>query len=207
MIYGARISLLVGLVSVTFSALIGGTLGAIAGYFGGKTDSVIMRFVDILMAVPGIMLSIIIAAVIGQGLINVIVAVGIGTITGYARIVRASVLSVKGQDFIEAARAVNASNTRIILRHILPNIMAPIIVQATLGVAGAILATSGLSFIGMGVQPPIPEWGAILSAGRQYIRDYWYIVTFPGLAILITILSINLFGDGLRDALDPKLKR
>lgn len=205
-IYGSRISLQVGFIAVSISAITGGALGAVAGYYGGRLDNVIMRIMDILLAVPSILLAISIVAALGPGLFNVMIAVGISSIPAYARIVRASIMTIKEQEFIEAAKAIGASDFRIIVKHILPNAMAPIIVQATLGVANAILSAAGLSFIGLGIQPPIPEWGAMLSAGRHYIRDYWYIATFPGLAIMITIFGLNLFGDGLRDALDPRLK-
>ncbi len=205
-IYGSRISLQVGFIAVGISMFTGGALGAIAGYYGGKMDNVIMRFMDILLAIPGILLAISIVAALGPGLQNVMIAVGIGSIPSYARIVRASVLSIRDQEFIEAAKAVGANDFRIITKHIIPNSMAPIIVQATLGVAGAILSAAGLSFIGLGIQPPTPEWGAMLSTGRQFLRDHWHIATFPGLAIMITIFALNLLGDGLRDALDPRLK-
>lgn len=205
-LYGSRISLQVGLLSTAISSVIGAMLGAVAGFYGKKLDNIIMRIVDIMLAIPAILLAISIAAALGPGLGNVMIAVSIGAIPSFARIVRAGVLTVKEQEFVEAARACGASDLRIILKHILPNCMATIIVQATLGVASAILSTSGLSFIGLGISPPTPEWGAMLSAGRQYIRDYGYIVLFPGLAIAITIFALNLFGDGLRDALDPRLK-
>jgi len=205
-IYGSRISLQVGFIAVGIAALVGGSLGAIAGYYGGKLDNFVMRVMDILLAIPSILLAISIVAALGPGLRNVMIAVGIGSIPSYARIVRASVLSIRDQEFIEAARAVGASDFRIITKHILPNSLAPIIVQATLGVAGAILSAAGLSFIGLGIQPPTPEWGAMLSSGREYLRDNWYVATFPGLAIMITIFALNLLGDGLRDALDPRLK-
>lgn len=205
-IYGSRISLMVGLVSVTISAAAGIFLGAVAGFYGRAVDNIIMRTVDILLAIPSILLAISIAAALGSGLRNMMLAIAIGAIPNYCRIVRASILSVKDQEYVEAARAIGASDGRIIWKHILPNCLAPIIVQATLGVASAILSAASLSFIGLGVQPPAPEWGAMLSAGRDYIRDYWWIVTFPGVAIMITIFALNLFGDGLRDALDPRLK-
>lgn len=205
-IYGSRISLLVGFVAVSISMITGGTLGAIAGFFGGRTDNIIMRAMDILLAIPSILLAISIVSALGPGLINVMIAVGISSIPSYARIVRASVITLKDQEFVEAARAVGTSNFRIITKHIIPNSLAPIIVQATLGVAGAILSAAGLSFIGLGIQPPTPEWGSMLSAGRQFIRDYSHISMFPGLVIMITIFGLNLFGDGLRDALDPRLR-
>lgn len=205
-VHGSRTSLSVGIVSVGIAIIIGGLLGAAAGFYGGKIDNVIMRFMDILLAIPSILLAISIVAALGGGLFNVMLAVGISSIPGYARIVRASVIQIKGQEFIEAARAIGANDARIILLHIIPNALAPIIVQGTLGVAGAILSAAGLSFIGLGLSPPSPEWGAMLSAGRDYIRDHMWMTLWPGLFIMITILSLNLLGDGLRDALDPKLK-
>lgn len=206
LIYGSRISLQVGFIAVSISMISGGALGAIAGYFGGRLDNFIMRAMDILLAIPSILLAISIVSALGPGLKNVMIAVGISSIPSYARIVRASVITLKDQEFVEAARAVGTSNFRIITKHIIPNSLAPIIVQGTLGVAGAILSAAGLSFIGLGIQPPAPEWGAMLSSGRQYIRDYPHISAFPGLAIMITIFALNLLGDGLRDALDPRLK-
>lgn len=205
-IYGSRISLAVGLVSVSISVVFGTVLGSVAGYYGNVTDNIIMRAIDIVLSIPSILLAISIAAMLGQGLFNLMIAIGVSEIPRYARVVRAQILSVKDQEFVEAARAVGAGDLHIILFHILPNCLAPMIVQATIGVATAILDAAGLSFIGLGIQPPIPDWGDMLSAGRQYIRDYWYIVTFPGLMIMMTIYSLNLFGDGLRDALDPRLK-
>jgi peptide/nickel transport system permease protein len=206
-IYGARISLQVGFVAVSISIVIGGILGALAGFYGGKTDNIIMRLMDIFLAIPSILLAIAIVSAFGGGLLNVMIAVGISSIPTYARIVKASVISIKEQEFIEAARAVGATDLRIIFRHIIPNSLAPIIVQGTLGVAGAILAAAGLSFIGMGIQPPTPEWGAMLSNGRHIIRTSPHVATFPGLAIMLTIFALNLLGDGLRDALDPRLKQ
>lgn len=205
-IYGSRISLQVGFIAVGIAAIVGGSLGAIAGYYGNRTDNVIMRLIDVLLAIPSILLAISIVAALGPGLVNVMIAVGISSIPTYARIVRASVLTIREQEFVEAAKAIGANDFRIITKHIIPNCMAPIIVQGTLGVASAILSAAGLSFIGLGIQPPTPEWGAMLSTGRQYIRDYWHIATFPGLAIMTTIFGLNLLGDGLRDALDPRLK-
>ncbi len=205
-IYGSRISLTVGLASVSLATVVGIFLGSIAGFYGGKSDNIIMRAMDVLLAIPSLLLAISIAATLGNGIPNLILAIGFGAAPTYARIVRASIFSLKEQEFIEAARSVGASDFRIIFHHILPNCLAPIIVQMTLGVASAILSTASLSFIGLGIAPPTPEWGSMLSAGRQYIRDAWHIVTFPGAAIMITIFGLNLFGDGLRDALDPKLK-
>ena len=207
LIYGARISLQVGLFAVWLSMCVGGVLGAIAGYYGGKVDDIIMRFMDILLSIPQILLAVTIAAALGPGLLNLTIAVGIANIPSFARVVRGAVLSIVGQEFIEAAHCMGASDAWIIARHILPNCSAPIIVQATLRVAGAILAAAALSFLGLGIQPPTPEWGGMLSAARGYVRDYAYMTISPGLAIMITILALNFLGDGLRDALDPKLKR
>lgn len=206
-IHGSRVSLQVGLISVTISLIIGGTLGAIAGYYGDLIDNIIMRFMDILLAVPSILLAVTIVAALGSDMNNLMLAIGISGVPGFARIVRASVLSVKDQEFVEASRAIGAKNSTIIFKEIIPNCMAPIIVQATLGVASAILSTSALSFIGLGIQPPAPEWGSMLASGRLYLRDAMHVTLFPGLAIMITILALNLLGDGLRDALDPRLKQ
>lgn len=205
-VHGARVSLSIGVIAVSIAIVFGGLLGAIAGFYGGRVDNVIMRSMDILLAIPSILLAISIVSALGGGLFNVMLAVGISSIPGYARIVRASVITLKGQEFIEAAKAIGANDSRIILKHIIPNSLAPIIVQGTLGVAGAILSAAGLSFIGLGLSPPNPEWGAMLSGGRDYIRDHWHMTLFPGLMIMITIFALNLLGDGLRDALDPKLK-
>ena len=191
-IYGARTSIVVG---------------AAAGYYGGKADNVLMRFMDVLMAIPSTLLAISIAAALGSGLVNLMIAAGIGTIPSYARTVRASVLTVKDQEYIEAARAGGASDLRIVLRHILPNCLAPIIVRSTLGVASAILTCASLSYIGLGIQPPTPEWGNMLNTGKAYLLNEWYMALFPGLAIMMVILALNLLGDGLRDALDPRMKR
>lgn len=207
LVHGTRVSLKVGIVAVGISIVIGGILGAIAGYYGGKLDNTIMRIMDIFLAVPSILLAIAIVSALGPSILNLMLAISISSVPSYARIVRASVLSIRDQEFIEAAKAIGASNTRIIFRHIIPNSLAPVIVQATLGVASAILSTAGLSFIGLGIQPPAPEWGSMLSGGRQYLRYAWWVTTFPGVAIMITILSLNLLGDGLRDALDPRLKQ
>lgn len=206
-IHGARVSLMVGVVAVGIAVLIGGTLGAIAGFYGGKVDNIIMRAMDIFLAIPSILLAIAIVSALGANLFNLMLAIGISSIPGYARVVRASVLMVKDQEFVEAARAVGASDSRIIRKHIIPNALAPVIVQGTLGVASAILSTAGLSFIGLGVQKPRPEWGSMLANGRDFLRQAPHVTTFPGLAIMITILALNLLGDGLRDALDPRLKQ
>lgn len=207
LIHGSRISLVVGLISVSVSLIVGGILGAVAGYYGGIVDNVIMRIMDIFLAVPSILLAITIVAALGTNIINVMLAIGVSGIPNFARIVRAAVMGVKDQEFVESAKAIGATNVTVIFREIIPNCMAPIIVQATLSVAGAILSTASLSFIGLGVQPPSPEWGAMLSSGRNFLRDAVHITLFPGLAIVVTILALNLLGDGLRDALDPRLKQ
>ncbi|MCL2588517.1 MAG: ABC transporter permease [Oscillospiraceae bacterium] len=206
-VHGARISLLVGFISVTISMIIGVALGAIAGYFGRVADNLIMRSIDILLSIPPILLAISIAAALRPGLISLVIAVGIGSVPGYARIMRAAVLTVREQEFIEAARAIGAGNGRIIRRHILPNCMAPIIVQATMGMGYAILWAAALSFLGLGINPPTPEWGAMLSEARMYIRDHAHMVLFPGLSIAVIIFALNMMGDGLRDAFDPRLKK
>ncbi len=205
-IYGARVSLALGLISVTMSTVIGIILGSVAGYYGKVADNVIMRFVDIMLSIPNILLAMSIVAALGTGFFNLLIGIAVGGIPAYARVIRASILSVNEQEYIEAAHSVGASDWRIITGHIIPNCMAPIIVQATMSIAQAILFAAGLSFIGLGIMPPTPEWGSMLSAGRAYIRDYWWVVTYPGLAIMMTVFAINLLGDGLRDALDPRLK-
>ena len=205
--HGARISLYVGFVVVSISMIVGVSIGSIAGYYGGYTDNILMRLIDILLAIPNILLAIAIVAALGSGLTNLMIAVGIGAIPNYARIVRASVLSLREQEFIEAARSVGANNFRIITKHILPNCMAPIIVQATMGMATAIISTAALSFLGLGIQPPQPEWGAMLAESRRFIRDHWHMVMFPGVAIATVVFGLNMIGDGLRDAFDPRLKK
>lgn len=207
LVHGSRVSLSVGMIAVLISLILGGTLGAVAGFYGGKIDNIIMRFVDILLAVPSLLLSITIVSALGPSIFNLMLAIGISSIPSYARIVRASVLTVKDQEYVEAAKCIGANNFEIITSHILPNCLAPIIVQVSLKVAGAILATSGLSFLGLGVKSPTPEWGAMLSGGRAFLSRASHLTLFPGLAIVITILALNLLGDGLRDALDPKLKK
>ncbi len=207
MVYGARVSLVVGIISVSVSLVIGGCLGAFAGFYGGKVDLIIMRVMDVFLAVPSILLAMTIVAALGTDLVFVMLAIGISGVPNFARIVRAAVMGVKDQEFVEAARAIGASNATIIFREVIPNCLAPIIVQATLSVAGAILSTASLSFIGLGVQPPDPEWGAMLAGGRNFMRDALHLTLFPGLAIVVTILALNLLGDGLRDALDPRLKQ
>lgn len=206
-VYGTRVSLLVGIISVSFSCIIGIIIGSISGYYGKTVDNIIMRIIDMFLAIPGMLLAITIVAALGVGFENLIIAIGVGSIPLYARVVRASILSVKEQEYIEVAHSIGASDLRIIIMHILPNCMAPIIVSATMSISSAILAAAALSFIGVGVQPPTPEWGSMLSAAREYMRDYWFVVVFPGVAIMLTVFAFNVFGDGLRDALDPRLKK
>ncbi len=206
-IYGSRISLLVGFISVGIALVFGGFLGAAAGYFGGKTDHYIMRVMDVFLSIPQLLFAISVAASLGPGLGNLMLAVGVAAIPQYARVVRSGVLSIRSLDYIEASTASGGGSFYIILKHVLPNCAAPLIVQSTLGVAFAILIAAGLSFIGLGLEPPNPEWGAMLSTGREYIRDFPHLTVFPGLAIMLTILSLNFLGDGLRDVLDPKLRR
>nr|WP_319473107.1 ABC transporter permease [uncultured Sphaerochaeta sp.] len=206
MVWAVRYSLFMGTIAIALSTILGGLLGAVAGYYGKISDNIIMRFMDVLLAIPSMLLATAIVAALGTSLTNVLIAIAISYVPTYARTVRASVLTIKDQEFIEAARAMGASDVRIIFKYILPNSMAPLIVQATLGVAGAILSIAGLSFLGLGIQPPTPEWGSMLSSARAYIREGWHITVIPGLGIMITILSLNVMGDGLRDALDPRLK-
>jgi len=205
-IYGARTSLGIGFSATIIGALVGGTIGAIAGYYSGIADNVLMRIIDVVLSIPPMLLAISIAAMMGQGLVNTIVAVSIGCIGEFARIIRASILSVRDQEYIEAVRTVSASDWRIITKHILPNILAPFTVSFSLKLAGCILAAAGLSFVGLGVQAPQAEWGAMISSGRAMIRSAWWLTVFPGFAAALTIYGFNLLGDGLRDALDPKLK-
>lgn len=205
-IFGARISLIVGLVSTLSPIIVGGLLGAIAGYYGGKIENIIMRILDVLNAVPSILLAIAIIAALGASTTSLIIALSIGNIAGYARTVRAQVMGVANQEFVEAAKACGAKDATIILKHIIPNSLAPVIVRATMGIGSAVLSTSSLSYLGIGVEAHIPEWGNILKAGSAFLESNPYIAVFPGLAIIIIVLSFNYFGDGLRDALDPKLK-
>jgi peptide/nickel transport system permease protein len=205
-IYGARISLAIGLISVAISLVPGTLLGLAAGYFGGRADSLIMRLMDMLLAFPAILLAIFITAILGPSLPNTMVAVGIVYIPHYARIVRASVLSLKEQLFVQAIGHLGGGHLRILGRHVLPNALPPIIVYATLGMGTAVLQAAALGFLGLGAQPPQPEWGAMLSEGRQYIQNAPHVAAFPGAAILVLVLGFNLFGDGLRDVLDPSLR-
>lgn len=204
--YGARISLVIGTVSVALGLFLGAPLGAISGYYGGKIDLITQRFIDVLLAFPGMLLAIMVVSVLGVGLWNAMIAIGIVSIPVYTRLVRGSVLTIREQEYVQAARALGASDARIILRHIFPNALAPIIVQSTLQIASAILWAAGLGFLGLGAQPPLPEWGAMLSRGRVFIRVAPHAMLYPGLAIMFSVLGFNLLGDGLRDALDPRLR-
>ncbi len=206
LMYGARISLLVGVISVTISVLIGVSMGLAAGYYGGWMDTLTMRLIDVMLAFPGILLALAIVAIMGPGLLNVMIAVGVAAVPTYARVVRGAVLSTKQNAYVEAALVVGCEHLRVLVRHILPNVLAPIIVIATLRVGSAIITGAALSFLGLGAQPPTPEWGAMLTEGRNALRVAWWITTFPGVAIMITVLSMNLLGDGLRDALDPRMR-
>ena len=206
-IYGARISLKVGFVSVGIAVAIGVVLGLVSGFYGGIIDTVIMRFVDIMLCFPTFFLILAVIAFLEPSIWYIMAIIGLTGWMGVARLVRAEVLSLRERDFILAARALGASDARIILRHILPNALSPVLVSATLGVAGAILTESALSFLGIGVQPPTPSWGNILTSGKDYIEFGWWLSLFPGLAILVTVLAYNLLGEGIRDALDPRLNR
>ncbi|MDQ0430922.1 peptide/nickel transport system permease protein [Planomicrobium stackebrandtii] len=206
LIFGAKLTLYVGFLSVFIGGIIGVIFGIISGYYGGRVDAVIMRLMDVLLAFPGILLALAIVAVLGGSLTNVIIAVGIFSVPAFARVVRGSTLSVRKLEYVDAVRALGASDFRIIFKHILPNIMSPIIVQASLRIATAILTGAGLSFLGLGAQPPAPEWGAMLNEGRQYMFEAGHVALFPGLMIVLVVLAFNIFGDGVRDALDPKMK-
>ncbi len=205
--YGARLSFQVGFIAVGIALVCGVVLGLLAGYYGRWVDATITMLIDIMLAFPGILLALAIVAVLGPSLLNLMVAVGIAAVPSYTRLVRGAVLATKEQAYVEAARAIGVSDRAIMFRHILPNVLAPVIVLATLGIGGAILVGAALSFLGLGAKPPTPEWGAMLSQGRNYLSIAWWITLFPGLAIMVTVLSINMLGDGLRDALDPRLKR
>ncbi len=206
-IAGARISLVIGFISVGIGTLAGVPLGLIAGWAGGWANAVIMRFTDAMLALPGLLLALSIVAALGPSLTNAMIAVGIGMVPTYVRLVQSSVLSARENVYVGAAQVTGCSPLRIIARHILPNVAAPVIVVSTLGMGTSILSASGLSFLGLGAQPPTPEWGATVADGRNFLTSAWWVSTFPSLAIMVTVLAINLFGDGLRDALDPRLRR
>lgn len=205
-IYGARISMVIGLVSVGISLLFGLIVGVVSGYYGGWFDRVTMRIIDIMLAFPYILLTIVIVAILGASLANAMIAIGISQIPQYARVVRASVLAEKESDYVAAERSLGASNLELMARTILPNCLAPIFVQATLGIGDAILSSAALSFLGLGAQPPTPEWGLMIASAKEFVTSSWWIVTFPGIAILLTVLGFNLVSDSLRDALDPRLR-
>ncbi|HEV7663371.1 MAG TPA: ABC transporter permease [Chloroflexota bacterium] len=205
-LWAGQTSLPIGLVSVAIGVLFGVSLGLLAGYYGGWFDAVCMRIVDLLLAFPGILLALAIIAILGGSLINLMIAVGISSIPDYVRITRGTVLSVKEREFVLAARVIGAGGPSIMLRHILPNVLAPLIVLATLGMAAAIITGSALSFLGLGIKPPTPEWGNMLAEGREFLQRASWVAFFPGAAIMLTVLSINLLGDGLRDVLDPRMR-
>jgi peptide/nickel transport system permease protein len=208
LIYGSRFSLSVGVVAVAIAVVAGVILGAFAGYYtGGIVEDIIMRFTDIFASVPNLLMAIVIVAALGANTVNLMISVGVTSIPQFVRTTRAAVLTVTGQEYIESARAIGESETKIIFKHILPNCLSPIIVRVTLRVSSAIISASSLSFLGLGVPAPSPEWGSMLSSGRAYLRGYSYMTLFPGLAIMITVLAFNMVGDGLRDAMDPKLKK
>jgi peptide/nickel transport system permease protein len=205
-IWGSRYSLSIGILAVLLGTVIGLFLGAIAGYFGGFADDIVMRFMDILQSIPGILLAITISVVLGPGFFNTLLALSIGGIAMGCRLTRASILNIRTQEYLEAATSINASTPRIITRHVLPNSFSPLLVSSTMSIGNVIMAAAMLSFIGLGIQPPTPEWGSMIAGGRSLIRSCPWMVTFPGIFIMLTVLALNLFGDGLRDALDPKLK-
>ena len=206
LIYGSRASLVMGFISVAIAAIIGITIGAIAGFFGGWTDNISMRFLDIYQAIPMLLLCVTLAAILGPSLENAIIALGVCHVPAFARLMRASVLTVREKEFVEAARAVNSGNARIIIKNIVPNAIAPLIVEITMGIGTCILAGALLSYVGLGVQPPTPEWGTMIADGRDVMRQHPTIALYPGVCLMLTVLSCNLLGDGLRDALDPRLK-
>ncbi|WP_274423893.1 ABC transporter permease subunit [Chelativorans sp. YIM 93263] len=207
LLYGARFSLFIGLVVVTLSVTVGVTIGVFAGYFRGVIDVAVMRLMDVILAFPSLLLALVLVAILGPGLMNAMIAIALVLQPHFVRLTRAAVMSEKGRDYVTAARVAGAGRFRLMFKTILPNCTAPLIVQATLSFSTAILDAAALGFLGMGAQPPTPEWGTMLAEAREFILRAWWVVTFPGLAILITVLAINLVGDGLRDALDPKLKR
>jgi len=207
LIYGARFSLFIGVVVVSLSVVSGVLVGLIAGYFRGRTDTIIMRVMDIILAFPSLLLALVLVAVLGPGLLNAMIAISLVNLPHFVRLTRAAVMTERTKDYVIASKVAGAGTLRLMFLTILPNCLAPLIVQATLAFSAAILDAAALGFLGMGAQPPTPEWGTMLAEAREFIQRAWWVVTFPGLAILVTVLAINLMGDGLRDALDPKLKR
>lgn len=205
-VWGTRISLFVGVFTVAIALTVGSLFGALAGYYGGRVDNVLMRIMDVFLAMPGTILAVAIVGALGPGLFNVLLAMAISRIPQFARIVRSAIISIRGQEFIEAAKACGTRDSRIILRHIMPNAVGPIVVQVTLHMATTILGVAGLSFIGLGIEPPTPEWGSMLAEAKEQMRYHPYLMVSPGIAIGLAVLSLNLIGDGLRDALDPRLK-
>ncbi len=206
-LFGARISLLVSLMAVGISVFFALILGPVCGYFGGAFDTVVMRFMDVIMAIPGMLLSIVVSVALGTGLVNTAIAISVGCIPALARQLRAATMTIRSEEYIEASKSFGAGSFYIILHHIIPNTIAPLIVEISLRIGSNINAIAGLSFVGLGISPPTPEWGNMLSSGRQFIQTFWPLLTFPGVAIALTMLACNLLGDGLRDALDPRLKQ
>jgi len=207
LIYGSRTSLLVAIISLALSTIVGALIGGIAGYFGGWWDTILMRLLDILMAVPQILLAVSISAMLGRGTFNTALAISVSGIPGAARLIRSSILTVRDQEFVEASVATGSGRLRALFVHVLPNCLAPLIVDTSMRIGGSIMAISGLAFIGLGVKPPIAEWGSIMTDGRTYIREFWQLATYPGFCIMLALFGFNVFGDGLRDAMDPKLKQ
>lgn len=205
-VHGARVSLALGIGTTVISLTLGGLLGAMSAYYGGRIDNMVMRLTDMLMCIPSILLTLAIIAALGTSMTNLLIAITVATVPGFTRIIRSYILTVIGQEYIEAAKSCGMGDFRIIMTHIIPNVIGPIVVEATMNVAGMIITTAGLSFLGMGVQPPRPEWGAMLSDSKEYMLNYPYLVIFPGLFIVSAALALNLLGDGLRDAIDPRLK-
>ncbi|MFH1753636.1 MAG: ABC transporter permease, partial [Candidatus Omnitrophota bacterium] len=207
MVYATRVALSIGFIAVGIAALIGVALGSLAGYYGGRIDGIIMRFADIMLCFPAFFLMLSVIAVVGPSIVNIMVVIGLTSWMGMARLIRAEILSLKSRDFVLASKALGASNRYIIMRHLIPNGIAPVLVSFVFGLAGAVLAEAGLSFLGLGVQPPDPSWGNIIMEGKAVLGVGWWVILFPGLGIFITVLAFNLLGEGLRDALDPRLKR
>ena len=206
-LWGTKYSLFIGIGALLLSLLIGIPLGMVAGYYGGKTDNAIMRIMDVILAVPFMLMALAIVAALGRSTLNLLIALSVSNIARFSRIARASVMTVKDNEYIEAARAIGASDLTIMFKYVLPNSLAPNLVQASLSVGDSILLIAGLSYLGLGVQPPTPEWGSLLSSAKMYMRDAWHISVFPGLFLIVAVIAFNLLGDGIRDALDPKLKR